>query len=354
MLFTLLALFLAGCGQQPESPRGAVFEKSTSSTDDAKSVVQESATNTVTIPAGYPSTPEQTALKKTFVKYFANPNYASDGNNLYINPQDAGSGWSENYQIVKNVDLKTFELIDGAQGILFKDKNTLYININKAYSLKDSLRAITNADKDTVVAVSAYCIKDKNRVYCDDVSLKKERQVAMHIVNDADPATFEKITEQENYFKDKNNIFCNQGDRGMIVEKLEGADVNTFSIVPRSTEYFAKDKNNVFRLCDKLDGADPATFQILDNATYQKDKNSVYDEGWKMPGADPASFVIFNLFLTKDKNAVYQNGQKIDKIKDPASFVAQDYTNGQDKYNHYEIIRWGDKRGLVVTIKPLK
>ena len=92
---------------------------------------------------------------------------------------------------------------------------------------------------------------------------------------------------------------------------------------------------------------------ILDNATYQKDKNNVYFECWKMPGVDPATFVIFNMFLTKDKNAVYQNGLKVDKVADPASFTADSFTTGKDKYYRYEIVRWGDKRGLVVTTKPL-
>jgi len=351
----LLAMFLPGCGQRTLSTQTTkTADKQVSSTSGANVAVQESATGTDQAHAGYPSSPEQITLKKTFVKYFANPNYASNGKNLFINPQDAGSGYGVNYQIAKNIDLKTFELLDGANGMLFRDKNALYVNVDKNYSLKDSLKTITNVDKSTAGAVSYLCLKDKSRVYCDEPSVYTSNMIALRVVNSADPATFVKITEQENYFKDKNGIFCNSGAKSVSVQKLLGADLDTFTVIPSSTEEYAKDLNAVYHACTKMVGADPATFHVLANPAYEADKNNVYFDGWKMPGADPATFVIFNLFLTKDKNAVYQNGLKVDKIADPATFVAEDFTNGKDKYNHYEIIRWGDKRGLVVTVKSLK
>ena len=99
--------------------------------------------------------------------------------------------------------------------------------------------------------------------------------------------------------KDKNNVYY-QGT------KIQGADPNTFDVLENG--YF-KDKNNVYFYEDKIKGADTKTFESLKYG-YSKDKKNVYYQGKKMQGADPKTFETNEGYEeAEDKNHKYLRGE---------------------------------------------
>jgi hypothetical protein len=109
-------------------------------------------------------------------------------------------------------------------------------------------------------------------------------------------------------------------------------DVATFMVASDGTLTFGKDAHTVYEGGDVLQGADPSTFQILDNP-FEKDANHIYNAGTPIfPNADPATFSIVTHSDTdavgyeKDKNNVYAYTDGIVTGADPATFdVLMDY-----------------------------
>lgn len=125
---------------------------------------------------------------------------------------------------------------------------------------------------------------------------------------------------------------------------IEGADPKTFEII--STDYlddsldpkqnptltYARDKNFLYRVGEKVVDADPDTLIILGNG-YIKDKNSVYSRGKKIEGSDSKTFEFLKYGYARDKNFVYlvwQN-KKIEN-SDGKSFeiLNEDYARDSD------------------------
>ena len=185
-------------------------------------------------------------------KYYLNTDYATDGRNIYINAYDGGSTKLENYQIAKEVDYRTFQLLDFDWGRFFKDKNNVYYNRLRYLELEDNLMVLENIDPGSVGYVSAHCLKDKNGVYCQLLEMTTDKNINMQIIEGADPETFVALGEHEKYFKDKDNIYCNQFEKGINIKKLGNVDINSFEIIADSLDNDAKDKNSVFRLCDRV------------------------------------------------------------------------------------------------------
>ena len=94
-----------------------------------------------------------------------------------------------------------------------------------------------------------------------------------------------------------------------------------------------KDKNNVYYQGTKIQGADPNTFDVLENG-YFKDKNSVYFYGNKIKGVDPNTFEILEYDYFKDKNNVYYKREQI-KGADPNTFET-DKNNGEAKDKNHK------------------
>ncbi len=109
------------------------------------------------------------------------------------------------------------------------------------------------------------------------------------------PSTFGKVDESFSsaFVSDGKNIFC----RGLM---LEGSDLKTFEIIDSKDAYpgtCTKDKNNIYYNCRKIEDADPETFMFL-NSEYAKDKNNVYrlsegvDGSVILKGIDPNNFEL--------------------------------------------------------------
>ena len=110
--------------------------------------------------------------------------------------------------------------------------------------------------------------------------------------------------DNNNYFTKNNEIYYFTDNDGLREEefKVQGVDVNTFQVID---EIYAKDKNYVYRIGKKMEGADPQSFNVLSNKAYSKDKFNVYAWGVKIEGADPESFYLIDSKRAQDKNRDY-------------------------------------------------
>ncbi|WP_397383832.1 DKNYY domain-containing protein [Prosthecobacter sp.] len=115
-----------------------------------------------------------------------------------------------------------------------------------------------------------------------------------------------------------------QGD-GMFGKwsEAEVTDEHGFQIL--QPEGYAKNTQDVFHGGAKVDGADAATFQLLEKqGGLAKDAKRVYDRGAVIEGADPASFERTGMEgLGRDKKDYYL-GTKPLHVRDMASFKVLD------------------------------
>ena len=318
---------------------------------------------------------------RTFKIFEENDDFARDKNNIYYKNKK-----------VENVDVNSFQV----EGFYFaKDKNnTFYISndglmkikgfrpegsyaivqlfvpallINKygIYMAKYETDEIVaksikpkEMDMDTLEVVTSeesfavFYLKDKNNVYFINYTAGEQKSIDNNIENEddvendnddfviqieklagADRDTFEIVSV---YGKDKNNLyFYNQ--------KIKGINTKTFKLVG-SGEFVVKDDKGVYyfvnREMKKLQNADSNTFEEVSKNEYYRDKNGVYYydeyEGTmtKLKGADPKTFEGISYTLGKDKNAIYKKENRLSGI-DPATFEEIDAAFTKDKNNIY-------------------
>lgn len=318
---------------------------------------------------------------RTFKIFEENDDFARDKNNIYYKNKK-----------VENVDVNSFQV----EGFYFaKDKNnTFYISndglmkikgfrpegsyaivqlfvpallINKygIYMAKYETDGIVaksikpeEMDMDTLEVLASeesfavFYLKDKNNVYFINYTAGEQKSIDNNIENEddvendnddfviqieklagADRDTFEIVSV---YGKDKNNLyFYNQ--------KIKGINTKTFKLVG-SGEFVVKDDKGVYyfvnREMKKLQNADSNTFEEVSKKEYYRDKNGVYYydeyEGTmtKLKGADPKTFEGISYTLGKDKNAIYKKENRLSGI-DPATFEEIDAAFTKDKNNIY-------------------
>ena len=110
---------------------------------------------------------------------------------------------------------------------------------------------------------------------------------------------------------------------GDSITKLN-VDSDTFIILER--EGYAKDASKVFWQADAIPGADPGSFELINQPIghfgrcYACDERSVYLKGLPIPGADPATFEIIDAPYAKDATNVYC-GTVLISGADPSSFT---------------------------------
>ena len=318
---------------------------------------------------------------RTFKIFEEDDDFARDKNNIYYKNKK-----------VENVDVNSFQVEDF---YFAKDKNnTFYISndglmkikgfrpegsyaivqlfvpallINKygIYMAKyenDEIVAKSikpkEMDMDTLEVVATeesfavFYLKDKNNVYFINYTAGEQKSIDNNIENEddvendnddfviqieklagADRDTFEIVSV---YGKDKNNLyFYNQ--------KIKGINTKTFKLVG-SGEFVVKDDKGVYyfvnREMKKLQNADSNTFEEVSKNEYYRDKNGVYYydeyEGTmtKLKGADPKTFEGISYTLGKDKNAIYKKENRLSGI-DPATFEEIDAAFTKDKNNIY-------------------
>lgn len=129
------------------------------------------------------------------------------------------------------------------------------------------------------------------------------------------------------YTKDNGNVYY-------FNNLVQGADPDTFEYINQD---FIKDINSVFCDGNKMVDADRDTFVEMDY-TYAKDKNNVYKKCFILSGVNPNSFKIISFYYTKDNKNVYYL-DKVIKNANPGSFKILGNTNhgtySSDRNNVY-------------------
>ena len=178
---------------------------------------------------------------------------------------------------VKNVDLGTFKVLNDKYA---KDVKNVYFSGNKSFE---------DVDAGTFEVLPEDYSKDKNNVYSPENGWIQR-------VNGANPKTIKVLNQF--YLKDDKNVFFND-------EKILGADANSFIALDKENGY-AKDKNSVYYFGQKVEGANPKTFEVISDGEYSKDDKNVYASGEIIKGADPKTFREFpETSYSRDKNNLY-------------------------------------------------
>lgn len=145
-------------------------------------------------------------------------------------------------------------------------------------------------------------------------------------IDGADPASFHVF--DQTYARDKSTVYVDG-------RALPGADARTFDLLDRPG--FAKDANHVYQRDRRLSD-DPTHFELLDGEL-SKDSAAVYWSDGAVLSDDPAHFAIItnvdSYLFTKDATTVHANGNPIDGA-DPATFeVLQGAYARDDKRVYY-------------------
>ena len=199
-----------------------------------------------------------------------------------------------------NIDVASFEDIFG--GLNYKDKNSVYyVDENNG---EVSLKILKGADPATfefgIISI------DKNSVFIENQKLEGVSSKG-----------FEILDNEFNFVKDYKNVYYLDRESDGITYKVEvldtkGVDIPTFEFLGDFYNKYYKDKNNIYFLNDrddkmkleKLNYADPKTFEII-NGNFARDDKNLYNFGYKMDGIDPKTFEALNYEMIKDKNGVY-------------------------------------------------
>src|SRR5688572_17058880 len=123
--------------------------------------------------------------------------------------------------------------------------------------------------------------------------------------------------------------------------EIEEADISTFEILDDYRGY-AKDKNYVYLDGIPIPGADPATFELLEDP-YSRDKSHVYLQDMILSN-DPANFEFLPHGLMRDSQHVYWSDKIISD--DPSNFVIIDDLG--------TTIYWKDSKNIFFDGSPIE
>ena len=229
-----------------------------------------------------------------------NEGYLKDKKNVYeisVNDND-----EVKVEPIKNlnIDVASFEDIFG--GLNYKDKNSVYyVDENNG---KVSLKILKGADPATFEF--GIISKDKNSVFIGNQKLEGVSSKG-----------FEILDNEFNFVKDYKNVYYLDRESDGITYKVKvldtkGVDIPSFEFLGDSYNKYYRDKNNIYFLNDKVDkmefeklvGANPKTFEIIDDYFARDDKN-VYFFNKKVIGVDAKTFEEVGYDIIKDKNGLH-------------------------------------------------
>ncbi len=247
---------------------------------------------------------------KTF-EVFEDNEYAKDKKNVYYGDK-----------VLNEADPKSFKLLTKISYGLGKDKNNLYFWENKVNNIDvKTLKIMTDE-------FSIY-LKDKNGVYIlfsynGGLPVDLDNGIiSPKILKNVDKQTFQLISG--GYSKDKNSVYY-------IGKKIDGADPKNFKVLK---DYIFTDEKNVYLYGEKKEEIDLQTLKFFDNdSSYFFDKNNIYFQGDKLENADFKSFKTMELNFSKDKNNVYLGNEKIEGA-DAKTFEVIDIYAGFERDKNY-------------------
>lgn len=261
----------------------------------------------------YPKIGQEYKVENADINTFQtiNDNWAKDKNRVY-------SGW----ETVEGAGPANFHLLNNG---FWTDNINVYL-YDKGYVVQGADPAtfeVIKGDYDYFGSGNFYFAKDKNKILFID-----SKTVTNPEIQSIDRESFEIIDMY--YSKDKNSVYYKN-------TLVAFADHRSFKIIKGNVKDFGVDENYVY--CDgkKLENSDSKTFEVLDSYN-AKDKNNVYESfvfGCSIVNNDASSFTILDRNYQKDSKGIYIFGRKIEHA-DPASFEFVDDIIGKDKnYVYY-------------------
>ena len=229
-----------------------------------------------------------------------NETYLKDKKNVYeISANDNDKVKVEPIKNL-NIDVASFEDIFG--GLNYKDKNSVYyVDENNG---EVSLKILKGADPATFEF--GIISKDKNSVFIGNQKLEGVSSKGFEILDD-----------MFNFVKDYKNVYYLDRENDGITYKVKvldtkGIDIPSLEFLGDSYNKYYRDKNNIYFLNDKDDkmefeklvGANPKTFEIVDDYFARDDKN-VYFFNKKVIGVDAKTFEEVGYDIIKDKNGLH-------------------------------------------------
>lgn len=299
--------------------------------------------------------------------------FSKDRNNVYFGRKP-----------VSSIDITTFEVLGAYYG---KDKEHVYYegdviagadpksfsvfaeskqygkDNKNVYYQKEIFQEVVDVESFVLIDVLAFAAKDKYKVY----SLLYPKK----ILEEADPETFKFINYT--YAKDKTNVYNFLYSR--IVKK---ADPETFKNI---NVLYSKDRYRVFYDDVEIEGADPESFEIMEDGIiespwnveaeisevmkdkYSRDKNKVYLRGKPLEGVDSGACEIIHPYYVRDAKSVYFthslsfSGNGIIQDADSESFKVLGEKYGKDKNNVYwerSVIKEADVNSFEVVSDEYK
>lgn len=215
--------------------------------------------------------------------------------------------------------------------VSIEDANRQYTSILNEYGIRKynlPERLANDIDVNSFRALSELYAKDKNRVYFKQTV---GDSFLLFKLPAADSGSFEIVTK--NLGKDKTTVWFHGGE-------MPGIDPKTLTVIRE--DHVWKDRRNVWYKSEKIEEADPATFQHVGHHYYRDDQR-VFWASTPVEGADPLTFRIFedDLPYGRDRDSVWYKRQKIEGV-DPITF---DVVHGQV---------YKDKNAVYVDSLPLE
>lgn len=197
---------------------------------------------------------------------------------------------------IPDVDPATFELLDSTYA---RDARHVYLN-----------GQIFNDDPENFENISGNIFRDSHYIYWNGAPISEDPQNLV-VLGDFGFYT---------YFNDSQTVFVNGNP-------ITGADPNTFQVI---NEGYSHDSKNVFYFDELISNAEVTTFETLEQQ-YARDAANVYWMGNPIPDSDPASFFILNADFecTADATHAYYQDQLIEGF-DPATIPTNAQVNSCD------------------------
>lgn len=211
-------------------------------------------------------------------------------------------------------DPKTFQIVDEAD-VLHKFANAMYARDKDSVFLEG--RKIAGADPNTFQIIEAWrYARDAKNVYFEGKR-----------VENIDPAKFELIPMEglgERNYTDGTHLI----HWGKVVGKIDAASVKSLG------NSYVKDRSQVFYMGELIPGADPDTFNVINETSFSRDAKRVYFWQVAVPNANPKTFEILERGYAKDDQRVYHH-RSIKKI---------DIVDGADAQN-FKVTNFDDAHG---------
>lgn len=297
----------------------------------------------------YKSVPQTWVDRNTF--YIQN-GIPKDKNHVYLpNNTSLGTSSTDSLVIIPYADPKTFTSLKSPYDDFQKDKNRYFYEhkpivvdyssfhiLNRAFAKDEKEIYSYGLHRFTPLGIKFQKVKSINEFYVqvDDntilffkvnqnIGLLSHHFDKINTIKSFAPTIIrvnDKILMDGNFFKASN------------------VDAETFELIEKKDSYnlFSKDKNHVYFAEKEIKGADPHSYEILEDF-FAKDKNHIYRGENEIKGADLHTFQILNFSFSKDKNHVYYESSVLQGA-DPKTFkevkdYALPYTFGDQKGNHY-------------------